>query len=224
MDRDEEIMLEVLKQIISNPDRIEVNVKDGVVTLSGYVDHYMDQLAAVIAAEGVPGVKGVVQDIEVELPVGSRRDDVEIARSACAALEHNSTIPRNRVKVTVSDGLVTLEGNLDEEHQKAEAENTVSRVLGVKAVTNNISVRPGVKPYDITMQIEHSFQHMAVHHAREINVEVKDGRVVLSGVVRAWIEKAEAEEAAQKVPGVTEVENRLEVTPLLNGKETPPKD
>jgi osmotically-inducible protein OsmY len=40
--------------------------------------------------------------------------------------------------------------------------------------------------------------------------------------VRAWIEKAYAEEAALQLGGVTEVENRLEVTPLLEGKETAP--
>jgi osmotically-inducible protein OsmY len=76
-----------------------------------------------------------------------------------------------------------------------------------------------VKPYDITRRIERTFQHMAAHHAQEIQVEVKGGKVILRGVVRAWIEKAEAEEAAREVPGVKEAENRLEVTPLLEGKE-----
>jgi osmotically-inducible protein OsmY len=227
MDRDEELRLEVLKEIkserkISNPNRIDVTVKDGVVTLGGYVDHYMDQVAAVAATERVSGVEGVVQEIEVELPPNSKREDIEIARSACAALEHNSTIPGDHVKVSVCDGWVTLEGNLPEEHQKEEAENTASRVLGIKAVTNNIVVKPQVKPFDVTLQIERAFQHMAVHHAREIHVDIKDGKVVLSGVVRAWIEKFEAEEAAHEVPGVVEVENRLEVTPLLEGKEQPP--
>ncbi len=227
MDRDEEIMLEVIKAInserkITNSERIEVNVKDGVVTLSGYVDHYMDQVAAVASAESVPGAKAVVDEIEVELPEASKRDDDEIARSACAALEHNSTIPSGRVKVTVCDGLVTLEGKVQEEHQKLEAESTVSRILGVMAVNNNILIRPQVKPYDITMQIERAFQHVAVHHARDIHVDVNDGKVTLSGIVRAWIEKAEAEEAAHEVPGVIEVENQLEVTPLLDGKEKPP--
>jgi osmotically-inducible protein OsmY len=115
MNKDEEIRLEVTKEIkserrITNSDRIQVNVKGGVVTLSGYVEHYMDQIAAVAAVERVTGVEGVVQEIEVELPEASRRDDEELARSACAAIEHNSTIPQNHVKVSVCDGLVTLEG------------------------------------------------------------------------------------------------------------------
>lgn len=227
MNKDEELQLQVMKEIknerkIINADRINVNVKNGVVTLDGFVNHYMDQVAAVEAAERVTGVEGIVQEIEVELPEASKRDDEEIARSACTAIEHNSVIPCNRVKVTVFDGLVTLEGDLDELHQREEAESTVNRILGVKKVINNIVVKPQVKPYDVTMQIERYFQHMAVHHAREIRVDVKNGKVILSGLVRAWIEKSEAEEAAHEVQGVTEVENRLEVTPLLEGKEKPP--
>ncbi len=227
MNQNKEIRLNVLKELkserrISNPNRIEVAVKDGIVTLGGYVDHYMDQLAAVKAAERVTGVKGVVQEIEVALPAASRRDDLEIARSVCTAIEHNSIIPRDRVKVSVCDGRVTLEGEVQEPHQKLEAEATVSKVLGVKGVTNDIVVKPVVKPYDVTLQIERTFQHMAAHHAQDIQVEVKGGKVILRGVVRAWIEKAEAEEAAHEVPGVRVVENRLEVTPFVEGKERPP--
>jgi len=83
-------------------------------------------------------------------------------------------------------------------------------------------VKTQVKPYDVTLRIEQNFRHMATHHARGIHVEIVDGKVVLSGMVRAWVEKAEAEAAAMEVPGVSEVENRLEITPLLEGKETPP--
>jgi osmotically-inducible protein OsmY len=227
MSKDEETRLEVLKEInserrISNPKRIEVTVKDGVVTLSGYVDHYMDLVVATHATECVAGVEGVVQDLEVELPESSKRDDLEITRASCAALEHNSTIPANHVKVSVRDGWVTLEGNLTEEHQKEEAEATVSRILGVRGIINNVVIHTQVKPFDVTLQIERAFQHMAIHHARAVKVDVHDNKVILSGIVRAWIEKAEAEEAARELQGVTEVENLLEVTPLLEGKENPP--
>ena len=227
MNQNEEMRLEVLREIkserkVGNSNRIKVSVKDGIVTLSGFVEHYMDQKAVVDAAERVNGIKGVVQEIEVELPAASRRNDAEIARSACAALEHNSLIPRDRVKVSVCDGRVTLEGEVQEPHQKLEAEITASKVLGVRGVVDNIVVNQAVRPYDITLQIERTFQHMAAHHAQDIQVEVKDSKVTLRGVVRAWIEKTEAEEAAREVPGVKAVENRLEVTPLLEGREKPP--
>lgn len=227
MDIDEELKMEVIRQIkadrkISNSDRIKVDVAERIVTLGGYVGHYMDQIEAVSAVECVPGVEGVVQEIEVELPEAAKRNDEEIARSACTAIEHNSTIPPNRVKVTVGDGWVTLDGELDEQHQKDEAEETVAKVLGVRGITNNIVTKCPVRPYDITLQIERNFRHLATHHARDIHVEVRDGKVILSGIVRAWIEKSEAQEAAYEVPGVEEVENQLEMSPLLEGKETPP--
>ena len=227
MNQNEEMRLEVLREIkserkVGNSNRIKVSVKDRIVTLSGFVEHYMDQKAVVDAAERVNGIKGVVQEIEVELPAASRRNDAEIARSACAALEHNSLIPRDRVKVSVCDGRVTLEGEVQEPHQKLEAEITASKVLGVRGVVDNIVVNQAVRPYDITLQIERTFQHMAAHHAQDIQVEVKDSKVTLRGVVMAWIEKTEAEEAAREVPGVKAVENRLEVTPLLEGREKPP--
>ncbi len=228
MNRNEEIRMDVVQEIknerrISNPNRVQVAVKDGIVTLSGYVEHYMDQLAAVEAAQKVAGVKGVVQEIEVALPPSSKRDDQEITRSACTAIGHNSIIPAEGVKISVSDGRVLLSGEVQDDYQKMEAESTVSKVLGVKRVVNNIVVKPVVKPFDITRHIEQTFQHMAAHHAQEIQVEVRGSKVILKGVVRAWIEKVEAEEAAHDVPGVQEVDNQLEVTPLLAGKEKPPE-
>jgi len=227
MNKDEEFRLDVIQEIkrerkISNPNRIEVTVKDGVVTLSGKVDHYMDQLVMVEAAERVTGVKGVLQETEVELPAASKRNDIEIYRSATAAIEQNSLIPADRVKVAVKDGRVKLDGEVQEEHQKIEAGITVSKILGVRGVINDVVVKPVMKPYDVTLQIERTFQHQAMHHALEIKVDIKNSKVILSGIVRAWIEKADAEAAAREVPGVTEVENRLEVTPLLEGKEEPP--
>jgi len=227
MNKDEELRLDVIQEFkrerkISNPNRIEVTVKDGVVTLSGKVDHYMDQLVTVEAADRVAGIKGVVQESEVELPETSKRNDLEIYHSATAAIKHNSLIPSERVKVAVKDGRIKLDGEVQEEHQKIEAGITVSKILGVTGVINDIAVKPVVKPYDVTLQIERMFQHQAAHHAQEIQVEIKNSKVILSGIVRAWIEKADAEAAAREVPGVTEVENKLEVTPLLKGKEKPP--
>ncbi len=228
MDKDEAIRLEVTSQLnldrrITSPHLIQVAVANGMVTLSGHVEHYMEQLAAAEAAEKAAGVKGVVQEIEVRLPETSRREDEVITRSACTALELNSRIPGSAVKVVVCDGWATLQGEVCEEHQKQEAQVTVSRLLGVKGVTNDIVVKPQVKSCDVTMQIEREFQVLAAHHAREIQVDIKEGgRVVLSGTVRAWIEIAEAEEAAHHVKGVTVVENNLQLTPLLDGRERPP--
>jgi len=162
MHRDEGLHLEVDNELkserkISNPDRIEVSVKDGIVTLGGYVDHYIDRVAAQMAAERVSGIAGVVQDITVELPAGSKRVDREIAGSACSAIELNSILPSDRITVVVSDGMVTLEGRVNELHQKEEAEIVVSRILGVKGVSNSIEVVQEVRPSDVTLEIVRTF-------------------------------------------------------------------
>ncbi len=227
MNRDEEIRIDVLNELrwepkITNPSAIGVAVKEGIVTLSGFVDNYMDELAAEAAATRVPGVEGIVQNIQVRLIESGRRDDLEIARMASSALDLNSTIPRDRVKVIVKDGWITLEGELDLEHQKEEAEATVSRITGVKGVTNKIVIRPQLGTYNIIREIEKAFQRAAAHHARHIEVKVENGKVILSGMVRAWFEKVEAEYIVRRLPGVKEVENRLELVPLLEGKEPIP--
>ncbi len=227
MDKDGAVRLEVMRELsldrrISNPHLIQVTVANGVVTLSGHVEHYMEQVAAAEAAARAGGVEGVVQEIEVRLPETSLREDEEITRAACDALGLNSRIPADRVKLVCCDGWVTLDGELGEQHEKEEAEKTVSRVLGVKGVTNSIVVRPEIKPCDVTLRIEREFQLMAAHHAHEIQVDVRNGTVVLSGTVRAWIEIAEAEEAARHIPGVIAVQNHLQLTPLLDGREKAP--
>ena len=227
MNRDEEIRLEVIKELelepkIGNPTQIEVVVKEGIVTLGGYVNHYMDRVNAKIAAERVSGIQGIVQNIEVEIPAESKQEDLEIARMASSAIDIISILPRGHIKVAVRDGRVTLGGDVEELHQKEEAETIVSKILGVREMTNNIEVIHYVKPTDVKRQILRTFQNMAVYHVRDIHVEINGSKAILTGIVRAWIEKAEAEQAAHEVPGVTEVENRLEVTSLIEGKEKPP--
>ena len=131
-------------------------------------------------------------------------------------------ISGSHLEIVVTDGWVTLDGDVEEEYQKEDAETTVSKVIGVRGITNNIAVKQKVRPADITLHIERVFQRSAMRHAQDIHVVINHGKVILSGIVRAWIEKADAEEAAREVPGVTEVENRLEITPFLKGKENHP--
>ncbi|MCR4394775.1 MAG: BON domain-containing protein [Dehalococcoidales bacterium] len=221
---DDELKMMVLSEIrkeqkISNPAAIEVEVKDGIVTLKGFTDNYMEQAAAEAVAKQVPGVKGVVQNIQVRIPPHIKRDDAEIARDAINALALNSSIPRDRVKVVVKDEWITLEGDVDWPYQKEEALATVSRISGARGVTNNIQVKMPIRPIDVKTRIIKAFQIAAEHHARHLEVEIKDGKVILTGTVRAWFEKIEAERVAREMPGVKEVENRLVISPLVEDKE-----
>ena len=129
------------------------------------------------------------------------------------ALCWNATIPPHRVSVTVSNGWITLSGILDWQYQKAAAERTVRDLVGVTGVTDNLGVAPHGEPQDVKTKIEAAFKRSAEIDARRVNVTALDGTVILTGNVRSFAERQEAERAAWAAPGVTHVEDHLAVTP-----------
>jgi osmotically-inducible protein OsmY len=188
---------------------------EGVITLTGTVSTFGEKLAAEEAAKRVAGVRAVANDIEVVIPGSARRSDTDIAESAIQALMNRAT-PLDRVRVTVKKGWVTLEGEVDHYYQKGEAERIISTLPGVTGVTNNIRVRPLAHPAkeeEIKKQIEEALVRSAQIDAKNITVEIQGEKAILKGTVRSWAERDEAENAAYAVPGITEVENRLEVLP-----------
>jgi len=216
---DEAIQTDVLEELKWDahvqPNEIGVAVKDGIVTLTGWVDSFLKKMAAQEAAHRVPGVKAVANDIEVRLPGFAERTDTDLAAAVLNALRWDAAIPTGKVDVTVSQGWVTLKGEVDYAFQKRDAERAVRRLSGVKGVSNLIVVKPQVFPSDLKQQIERALVRNAETDARNITIEVEGSKVILRGTVRSYAEKQAAEETAWSAPGVTEIENRIVISPML---------
>jgi osmotically-inducible protein OsmY len=195
---------------------IGVSADNGIVTLRGDVSTYAEKQMAERVTLRVYGVKAVANDIIVRLASGHERTDTEIAQAAVAALKWNSVMPPGCVTVTVADGWVTLNGTLHSYYQSAAAERTVRDLRGVKGVSNTILLqRPvrSVSTTDVAAKIEAALKRSAEVDARRIGVSARDGKVVLTGNVRSWAEREDAERAAWAAPGVMEVEDRISVVP-----------
>jgi len=194
------------------PNEIGVSVKNGIVTLTGWVNTYSKRWAAEDAAHRVRGVVAVVNDIEVKLPSSAERTDPDIAAAAIHALTWDAFIPMEKIKVTVGKGWVRLEGEVEWQYQKVDAERVVRRLTGVKGVTNLIVVKPRVTASDLKRKIEEALVRSVKTDAEHITVEVEGSKAILKGMVRSWAEKEEAERAAWLAPGITEVDNRITIS------------
>jgi osmotically-inducible protein OsmY len=217
MRSDRDVERDVKEELEWNPDldasNIAVSVKDGVVTLAGYVQSYTDKYEAEAAAKRVAGVSAVANDLEVRLPSIDERPDPEIARDAVAALKSQLPISSEHIKIVVKNGWVTLEGQVEWQYQKNTAENAVRRIKGVRGVSNTIVLKPRAEPSEIKKKIQEAFKRNAEVDANRIVVEANGGEVILKGTVRSWIEREEAERVAWSAPGVTRVEDRIVVAP-----------
>lgn len=195
---------------ISSTD-IGVAVNNGVVTLTGFVRSYAQKTQAERDAKRVAGVRGVANDLEVRLPLIDQRPDPDIARDAVDALKSELPYSSDNIKVIVKNGWVTLEGNVEWNYARERAENAVKRVRGTKGVTNSISLKPSVAPYEVRRKIEEALRRSAELDASRITVEANGSEVILRGTVRSWAERQEAERAAWAAPGVTKVDNRITI-------------
>jgi osmotically-inducible protein OsmY len=196
---------------------IGVAVKNGVVTLSGFVDSYVAQAAVEHAASRVHGVKAIAEEIEVRLPDDQKHGDDEIADRAVRLLTWDIEVPEKRIHVKVSHGIVTLTGDVDHYFQRGAAENDVRRLGGVRGVVNLVTVNRSadslLHPDVVRDKIEDALRRSADVEASHIGVSVDGGKITLSGHVRSWFERGVVRNAAWAAPGVTEVRDQLAIQP-----------
>jgi osmotically-inducible protein OsmY len=189
--------------------KIGVIVNDGVLTLTGEVNHYAGKWTAEDIAKRVSGVRAIANDIQVQIPLSSVRTDTDIAEAAANALRWNVSMGGAQVKPIVKDGWITLSGKVNWGFQKTSAENSVRSLMGVKGVINDVVVASNIKATDVKQKIEDAFKRHAILDSKDIEVKVDNSTVTLKGHVHTWQEHEDAARAAWAAPGVANVENRL---------------
>ena len=213
MKTDAQLQFDVNEELDWDPsihaEDIGVSVHDGVVTLTGHVNTFAEKWEAERASQRVAGVKALAVEIDVILPGSSTRTDADIARSAENVLEWNSYIPRNRVKVLVEGGTITLSGEVSRDYQRRAATESVRTLMGVKGVTNQMTLPLGMPSDNVKTDTEAALQRRVPDDAKHISVDVKGGDVTLTGTVHCWSERDQARRTAWGTAGVRSVNHNL---------------
>lgn len=205
----QDVMAELAWEPAVHAAEIGVQVKDGVVTLSGQVSSYQEKYDAEHAALRVNGVQALVIEMEVKLGALGRRDDADIARSVETALEWLGARARTELKVTVEKGWLTLSGIVDWQYQRQAAANAVRYLVGVTGVSNQIGIRQGVATASVQQEIEAALARRSKVEAARIHVAVDGNTVTLTGAINSWSEREAAREAAWGAPGVMHVTDEM---------------
>jgi osmotically-inducible protein OsmY len=211
---DREVTLAVERQLAHDQtatfQRVDVSTRDGIVTLSGSVDHLRARSRAAEIAMTVKGVRSVINNIDV-VPVV--RTDREIQADVREALEGDPATDAYDIQPGVREARVVLTGTVDSWYEKQLAAKVARGVKGVKAVANEIDLELNTRRGDdeIAAEIRRRLTWDVWVDDALIDIRVDEGRVALGGAVGSLAEKARALEDAW-VTGVVAVDNRsLEV-------------
>ena len=215
MKTDSDLKHDILTELAWDPvvpeAKVGVAVSDGVVTLSGHLDTYAEKIATQRAVERVSGVQAIALEIDV-VPQGvHKRSDTEIAVAAEQALGWNTSVPKDRVKVAVEKGWVTLSGELDWNFQRSAVERMIRPLNGVLGITDNITLKSLPISANLSARIQDALTRQASREARRIEIAVDGSVVTLRGHVHSWAERNAAEGATWSAPGVSRVDNQLTV-------------
>jgi len=215
MKTDSQLQLDVMEELKWVPaidhERIGVSVANGVISLSGTVRSYAEKLLAEKTVRGVKGARAVAEDLQVRYDWQPKTSDADIAKRVADILEWDPLVPKDRIEVTVEDGVVKLAGKVNWHYQMNQAFEDASKISGVLRIDNLIQVAPAVPPADIRQRIEKAFERQADLEAEKIAVKTDAGKVTLIGHVSSWEKRNLAQRAAWGAPGVTKIEDKLVV-------------
>lgn len=213
MKSDSQLQQDVMDELQWEPRidhaNIGVAAKDGVITLSGFVGSYAEKIAAEKVACRVKDVRGLAEEIEVRLPGDAKTADPEIAKRIADMFEWSALVSKHKIGIKVEDGWVTLSGAVDGYYQRKAAGELVSRISGVRGVSNRIEIKSAPSPADVKDRILAAFRRNADLDASAITVTADGSTIRLGGKVHARYERQIAEQAAWSAPGVSRVEDNI---------------
>jgi osmotically-inducible protein OsmY len=212
-----ELQKDVMEELAWDPlvpdTRVGVAVNDGVVTLTGHLDTYAEKVAVKHAVERVAGVKSIAMEVDV-VPLGiHQRSDTEIASSVEHVLAWSTSVPRERVKIMVEKGWVTLSGELDWNFQRQAVERMIRPLKGVVGITDNIRLKATAVPESLSKRIKEALTRQVEREAKRIDISVDGNVVTLRGPVHSWAERNAVEGVIWSAPGVSRVNSQLTVEP-----------
>jgi osmotically-inducible protein OsmY len=205
----QDVMAELQWEPAVHATEIGVEVKDGIVTLSGEVTTFVEKCEAEHAAQRVFGVKALVTDLQVKLTALGKRSDADIARTAENVLEWMTIGNIDSVQVMVEDGWITLTGAVDWQYQQSAAAFAVRHLMGVRGVSNQIAIKPKVSLSAVKSDIEAALMRRAKADAGKISVSIDDTEVTLTGHVNSLDERDSARNSAWGTPGVRNVVDKM---------------
>jgi osmotically-inducible protein OsmY len=194
-----------------NATTVGVAVKNGVVSLTGHIDTYVQKRAIEKALARVAGVRAIALELDVRLSPEHRRSDSDIAEAVRLALQWNTSIPANRVRATVDKGWVTLQGEVEWHFQRMAAEHAVRPLAGVVGISNDIALAVKLAAQDVQQKIAAAMRRQVEREIERMQVTVNGHTVTLRGKVNSWHERAAAQGVAWAAPGVRAVVNELDV-------------
>jgi len=215
---DDELKHEVMRELSWDTrtwnQKIDVDVDDGVVTLSGTTSSYGQRKAAQAAAHRVLGVMDVANEVLVKIP--RPRTDGEIAQAVRQALEWDAFVPDTQITSTVSAGWVKLEGKVNSLTERADAARAVENLTGVAGVINELEVEvPKTDVRTLRESIETALERRADREAERFRIELADGEVSLFGRVHSWPEKKAVIGSISHARGVTKINDHLRIDPYF---------